>query len=47
MATTLGCGLRWLAVDQDDAVRRIHEAVGVDAIQFNPVQLIQVSEPDL
>ena len=29
-----GVGLRWLAADQDDAVRRIHDAVGVDAIHF-------------
>jgi hypothetical protein len=34
MATTLGVGLRWLAADQDDAARRIHDAVGVDAIHF-------------
>jgi hypothetical protein len=26
MATTPGCGLRWLAADQDDAARRIHDA---------------------
>jgi hypothetical protein len=34
MATLLGVGLRWLAADQDDAARRIHDAVGVDAIHF-------------
>jgi hypothetical protein len=34
MATTLGVGLRWLAADQDDAARRIHDAVGVDALDF-------------
>jgi hypothetical protein len=34
MATTLGVGLRWLAADQDDAARRLHDAVGVDAIYF-------------
>jgi hypothetical protein len=34
MATTLGVGLRWLAADQDDAARRIHDAVGVDAMHF-------------
>jgi hypothetical protein len=34
MATTLGVGLLWLAADQDDAARRIHDAVGVDAIYF-------------
>jgi hypothetical protein len=27
MATTVGVGLRWLAADQDDAARRIHDAV--------------------
>jgi hypothetical protein len=32
MATTPGCGLRWLAADQDDAARRIHDAVDVDPI---------------
>jgi hypothetical protein len=34
MATTLGVGLRWLAADQHDAARRIHDAVDVDAIHF-------------
>ena len=34
MATTLGVGLRWLAADQDDGMRRIHDAVGVDPIHF-------------
>jgi hypothetical protein len=34
MATTLGVGFRWLAADQDDAARRIHDAVDVDPIHF-------------
>jgi len=34
MAMTLGVVLRWLAADQDDGMRRIHDAVGVDPIHF-------------
>jgi hypothetical protein len=34
MATTLGAGLRWLAADQDDAARHIHDVVDVDPIHF-------------